>query len=107
VKAMQKIKKDDEIIVIAGRDKGKRGEVVGVLGAGKLLVSGVNLVKKNQRPNPYTNQPGGIVEIEAPIAGSNVAIYNDETGRADRVGIRVEDGKRVRFFKSNDALIDG
>ncbi len=103
---MQKIKKDDEVIVIAGRDKGRRGEVLKVLGNGRLLVSGINMVKKNQRPNPYTNQPGGIVDIEAPIAISNVAIYNDETGKADRVGVRVEDGKRVRYFKSNDALID-
>ena len=104
---MQKIKKDDEIIVIAGRDKGKRGDVIRVLDDGRLLVSGVNLVKKNQRPNPYSNQPGGIVDMEAPIAISNVAIYNDEMDKADRVGIRVEEGKRVRYFKSTGALIDG
>ena len=103
---MLKIKKDDEVVVIAGRDKGKRGDVIQVLGDGRLLVSGVNLVKKHQRPNPNIGQRGGIVEQEAPIQLSNVAIWNDEADKADRVGIRMEDGKRVRFFKSNDKVID-
>lgn len=103
---MLKIKKDDEVVVIAGRDKGKRGDVLKVLGDGRLLVSGVNLVKKHQRPNPNIGQRGGIVEQEAPIAISNVAIWNDEEDKADRVGIREEDGKRIRFFKSNSKAID-
>ncbi|TNF86937.1 MAG: 50S ribosomal protein L24 [Gammaproteobacteria bacterium] len=103
---MLKIKKDDEVVVIAGRDKGKRGDVLQVLGDGRLLVSGVNLVKKHQRPNPNIGQRGGIVEQEAPIDVSNVAIWNDEEDKADRVGIREEDGKRIRFFKSNSKAID-
>jgi large subunit ribosomal protein L24 len=103
---MLKIKKDDEVVVIAGRDKGKRGEVIRVLGGGRLLVSGVNLVKKHQRPNPNVGQRGGIVEQEAPINASNVAIWNDEAEKADRVGIREEDGKKIRFFKSNSKAID-
>ena len=103
---MLKIKKEDEVVVIAGRDKGKRGEVSQVLGNGKLLVSGVNMVKKHQRPNPNVGQRGGIIEQEAPIQASNVAIWNDDDEKADRVGIRVEDGKKVRFFKSNDKVID-
>lgn len=103
---MLKIKKDDEVVVIAGRDKGKRGDVIRVLDGGRLLVSGVNLVKKHQRPNPNVGQRGGIVEQEAPINASNVALWNDETEKADRVGIRVEGDKKVRFFKSNDKAID-
>jgi large subunit ribosomal protein L24 len=103
---MLKIKKDDEVVVIAGRDKGKRGDVLQVLGDGRLLVGGVNMVKKHQRPNPNIGQRGGIVEQEAPIDVSNVAIWNDEEDKADRVGIREEDGKRVRFFKSNSKAID-
>ncbi len=103
---MRKIKAEDEVIVIAGRDKGKRGEVLRVLDNERLLVGGVNIVKKHQRGDPNRNQQGGIIEKEAPIHVSNVAIYNDATGKADRVGVRVEDGKRVRFFKSDGALID-
>jgi large subunit ribosomal protein L24 len=103
---MAKIKKNDDVVVIAGRDKGKRGEVLEVRADGHLLVSGVNTVKKHQRPNPYLGQQGGIVDKEAPIDISNVAIYNAETGKPDRVGYRVEDGKKVRVFKSNSKLID-
>ncbi len=103
---MLKIKKDDEVVVIAGRDKGKRGDVLKVLDGGRLLVAGVNLVKKHQRPNPNVGQRGGIVEQEAPIDLSNVAIWNNETGKADRVGIRMDGDKKVRFFKSTDKVID-
>ena len=103
---MLKIKKDDEVVVITGRDKGKRGSVLRVLKDGRLLVGGVNMVKKHQRPNPQMGQPGGIVEQEAPIQASNVAIWNDEAERADRVGFRVEDGKKVRFFKSTNKVIE-
>lgn len=103
---MLKIKKDDEVVVITGRDKGKRGSVLRVLKDGRLLVGGVNMVKKHQRPNPQMGQPGGIVEQEAPIQASNVAIWNDEAEKADRVGFRVEDGRKVRFFKSSNKVIE-
>ncbi len=104
---MRKIQKEDEVIVIAGRDKGKRGAVTRVLAKDdKVLVSGVNIVKKHTRPNPQINEPGGIVDKEAPIAISNVALVNPETDKADRVGIRMENGKRVRYFKSTNSLVD-
>jgi large subunit ribosomal protein L24 len=102
---MLKIKKDDEVVMITGRDKGKRGNVLQVMKDGRLLVAGVNLVKKHQRPNPQAGQPGGIIEREAPVQASNVAIWNDETERPDRVGFRVEDGKKTRFFKSTNKVI--
>ena len=104
---MRKIRQEDQVIVIAGRDKGKRGEVVRVLDDDRLVVAGVNLVKKHQRANPQANQQGGIIDREAPIHVSNVAIYNEESDRPDRVGIRVEDGRRVRYFKSDGSLVDG
>lgn len=104
--AMRKIRKQDEIVVIAGRDRGKRGEVLEVVSKDKLLVSGINLVKKHSRANPVNNDPGGIKDIEAPIAVSNVALVNPETDKADRVGIREEDGKRVRYFKSTNTRVD-
>lgn len=99
---MAKIRQDDEVIVIAGKDKGRRGKVLKVLpDAGKVLVGGVNMVKKHVRPNPQRNVQGGIVEQEAALDISNVAIYNNSTDKADRVGYKVEDGKKVRVFKSN------
>jgi large subunit ribosomal protein L24 len=100
-----KIRSNDEIIVIAGKDKGKTGTVSKVLTNDKVLVDGVNLVKKHVKPNPQLQVEGGIVEQEAPIHVSNVAIYNSKTSKADRVGFRTEDGKKVRFFKSNNELI--
>ena len=103
---MRKIRREDQVIVIAGRDKGKRGEVVRVLDGDRLVVAGVNMVKKHQRANPQANQQGGIVDREAPIHVSNVAIYNEESDRPDRVGIRMEDGRRVRYFKSDGSLLD-
>jgi large subunit ribosomal protein L24 len=103
---MRKIKRNDAVIVITGRDKGKRGEVLSVRPDGRLVVAGVNVAKKHQRGNPNLGQPGGIVDKEAPIQASNVAIYNDETGKADRVGFRDEGGKKVRFFKSTKKPID-
>jgi len=103
---MLKIRKNDEVVVITGRDKGKRGTVLQVLSDGRLLVAGVNLVKKHTRPNPNAGQQGGIVQREAPIQASNVAIWNDESGRADRVGFRVDDGEKVRFFKSTSKVIE-
>jgi len=103
---MLKIRKDDEVVVLSGRDKGKRGDVLRVIDDDRLLVSGVNMVKKHQRPNPNVGQRGGIVEQEAPIQVSNVAIWNRETDKGDRVGFRVEDGKKIRFFKSTGKTID-
>ena len=103
---MKKIKSKDEVIVITGRDKGRRGEVLSVRSDGRLVVAGVNVAKKHQRGNPNAGQPGGIVDKEIPIQASNVAIYNSETGKADRVGFRVEDGKKVRYFKSTKKTID-
>jgi large subunit ribosomal protein L24 len=99
---MRKIRKGDTVIVIAGRDKGKRGDVTRVVDAEHVIVAGVNQVKKHQRPNPMKGEQGGIVTKEMPIHVSNVAIWNPVTGKPDRVGVRVlEDGRRVRFFKSN------
>ena len=98
---MLKIKKNDEVVVIAGRDKGQRGEVLDVRKDGRLVVAGVNLVKKHKKANPNSGEQGGIVDQEAPIQSSNVAIWNDEVEKPDRVGFRVEEGKKIRFFKSN------
>ena len=98
---MLKIKRDDEVIVIAGKDKGKRGSVQQVLDNGRLIVAGVNMVKKHVKANPNRGTQGGIVEQEAALHASNVAIWNPKTQKADRVGFRFEDGKKVRFFKSN------
>ena len=102
----RKIRRDDEVVVLAGKDKGKQGKVLKVLPSeDRLIVEGVNLVKKHQKPNPQLNVPGGIVEKEASIHVSNVAIVNPATGKADRVGFRFEDEKKVRFFKSNGELV--
>lgn len=104
---MQKIKKGDDVIVIAGKDKGKRGTVSRVLEEGRVLVDGVNMVKRHTKPNPNAQQAGGIIEKEASVDVSNVAIFNPVTGKADRVGFRVlEDGRKVRFFKSNNEVLD-
>tara|TARA_Y100000766_G_C18752264_1_gene529110 strand:+ start:112 stop:423 length:312 start_codon:yes stop_codon:yes gene_type:complete len=103
---MKKIKSEDEVIVLAGKDKGKRGKVTKVLDDGRVLVTGVNMIKKHTKPNPQAGVAGGIVEKEAPLQSSNIAIYNAATSKADRVGFRVEDGKKVRFFKSNNELIN-
>ncbi|WP_049724037.1 50S ribosomal protein L24 [Gilvimarinus polysaccharolyticus] len=102
---MRKIKSDDEIIVIAGRDKGKRGKVVRVMPNDKVIVAGINIVKKHQKPNPQMGVPGGIVEKEAAINVSNVAIYNAATGKADRIGFKVEGDKKVRVFKSTGEAV--
>jgi len=101
-----KIRRDDEIIVLAGKDKGKQGKVVKVIPASnRVVVEGVNLIKKHQKPNPQLGVTGGIVEKEASIHVSNVAIFNPATGKADRVGFRIEGEKKVRFFKSNGQVI--
>ncbi|MGH1487254.1 MAG: 50S ribosomal protein L24 [Cellvibrionaceae bacterium] len=104
---MRKIKRDDEVVVITGRDKGKRGKVVKILEDNRIIVSGVQMVKKHQKPNPQAGVPGGIIEKEAPIQISNVAIFNPATEKADRVGIKIlEDGKKIRVFKSNGEAVD-
>ncbi len=100
-----KIRRSDEVIVISGKDKGKRGKVKSVLSSGKAIVEGINLVKKHQKPAPALNQPGGILEREAAIQASNLALFNPVTAKADRVGFRFEDGIKVRFFKSNKKTI--
>ena len=104
---MRKIKKGDEVVVTTGRDKGKRGTVLRVVDPEYILVEGANRVKKHQRPNPMKNTTGGIVDKEMPLHVSNVAIFNPISKKADRVGTKVlDDGRRVRIFKSNGEVID-
>ena len=104
---MRKLKRDDEVIVTTGRDKGKRGTISRLVGNDKVIVAGVNLVKRHTKPNPNAGQPGGIIEKEAALSISNVAIFNPETNKADRVGIKLlESGDRKRVFKSNGQDID-
>ncbi|MBA2675101.1 50S ribosomal protein L24 [Ramlibacter sp.] len=98
---MEKIRKGDEVIVLAGKDKGKRGKVALRKDADHLLVEGINMVKKHTKPNPMKGATGGIVEKSMPIHQSNVAIFNPATGKADRVGIKQLEDKRVRIFKSS------
>jgi len=104
---MKKIKRDDEVIVTTGKDKGKRGKVLKVQDDGRVVVSGINMIKKHTKPNPMLGTPGGIVEKEAPIQASNVAIFNPQTGKADRVGFQIkEDGTKSRIFKSTNEAVD-
>jgi large subunit ribosomal protein L24 len=104
---MKKIRKGDQVVVTTGKDKGKRGTVLKVLDTGKVLVEGVNRVKRHTRPNPIKGQTGGIVDKEMPIQASNVALFNPVTGKGGRVGIRVlDDGRKVRYFKSNGEVAD-
>jgi len=103
----KKLKRDDEVVVIAGKDKGKHGKITRVMADGRLVVSGVQVVKKHQKPNPQMEIPGGIIEKEAPIDASNVAIWNASANKADRVGFKVlEDGKKVRVYKSSGEVIE-
>jgi len=104
---MRKIRKGDDVVVLTGRDRSKRGTVLRIVDADHLLVEGINRVKKHQRPNPAKGDTGGIIDKEMPIDMSNVALFNPVTKKADRVGIRqLEDGRRVRFFKSNGEVVD-
>jgi len=104
---MQKIKKGDDVVILTGRDRGKRGAVLRLEAPEHVVVEGVNKVKKHQRPNPMKNQTGGIVEKEMPIHVSNVALFNPQTKKADRVGVKtLDDGRRVRVFKSNGEMVD-
>ena len=103
---MKKIRKGDEVVVIVGRDKGRRGTVVKVLDDGHVVVEGVNMIKRHTKPNPQRQVQGGIVEKEAAIDLSNVMLWNPVTKKGDRIGVRsLDDGRKVRFFKSNGELI--
>jgi large subunit ribosomal protein L24 len=105
---MRKIRRDDEVIVIAGKDKGRRGKVMRVIEDGqRVIVGGVNLIKRHTKPNPARNVAGGIVEREAAVHISNVMLFNPLTKKGDRVGFRMlEDGRKVRYFKSNNEVVD-
>ena len=104
---MKKIRKGDEVVVIAGREKGRRGTVIKVLPDDRVLVENVNMVKRHTRPNPQRGIQGGVVEKEASLHLSNVMLWNPVAKRGDRIGIRtLADGRRVRFFKSNDEVVD-
>ena len=103
---MRKIITGDEVVILTGKDKGKRGKIQRIVDDNRVLVTGINIIKKHQKGNPQAGVAGGIVEKEAPIQISNVAIFNSATNKADRVGIKVEDGKKTRIFKSNGEVID-
>jgi large subunit ribosomal protein L24 len=103
---VEKIRKGDDVVVLVGRDKGKRGSVVQILDESKILIQGINRVKKHTKPNPMKGEQGGIVEKEMPIHRSNVALFNPITSKGDRVGIKVlEVGRRVRYFRSSGELV--
>ena len=104
---MRKIRTGDDIIVITGKDKGRRGTVLRVYDDERVLVEGINMVKKHQKPNPQAGVQGGIIDKEMPIAQSNLMLYNPQTKKGDRIGIRfLEDGRKVRFFKSYNEVVD-
>jgi large subunit ribosomal protein L24 len=104
---MNRIRKGDTVVIKTGREKGRTGTVIRVLEDDRVVVENVNMVKKHQKPNPTRGTPGGIVQKEAPIHASNVALWNPATKKADRVGFRkLEDGRKVRYFKSNDEVVD-
>ena len=103
---MNRIKKGDQVVVIAGKDKGKRGDVVRVAGD-KVVVANINVIKRHTKPNPQAGQPGGVIEREAPIHISNVMLFNPATGKGERVGIKVlEDGRKLRVFRSSGEAVD-
>lgn len=104
---MNRIRKGDEVIITAGKDKGRRSTVLRVITTGKLIIENVNVAKKHVKPNPQQGIGGGIVEREMPIDGSNVMLFNPATGKGGRIGYRrLEDGRKVRYFKSNNEVID-
>ena len=104
---MHRIRKGDDVVVIAGKDKGKRGSVLNVMPDGRLVVSDVNMVKRHTKPNPNRGVPGGIIEKEMPIEPSNIMLFNPQTSKGDRVGFKIlEDGRKVRYFKSTDEVVD-
>ena len=104
---MRRIKRGDDVIVITGKDKNRRGSVVRMIGQDRVIVEGINMVKRHTKPNPSRNVPGGIIEREASIHISNVMLYNPATEKGGRVGFRtLDDGRKVRFFKSNNEVVD-
>lgn len=104
---MRRVRIGDEVVVTAGRSKGKQGKVLRILGDERVIVEDVNMVKRHTRPNPTANKPGGIIEQEASMHISNVMLYNPVTEKGDRVGFKIlEDGRKVRYFRSNDEIID-
>jgi len=104
---MRKIRKGDQVIVLSGRDKGRRGAVLQVLADGRVVIESINMAKKHTKPNPQAGRPGGIIEKEMPLPLAKVAIWNGAAKKADRIGIKtLADGKRVRFFKSNGEMLD-
>ncbi len=104
---MNKIKTGDDVIIIAGKDKGKRGSVLKVIDNERVVVEGANMAKKHVKANPNAGESGGIIEKEMPLHISNVAVFNSAAGKADRVGIKIlEDRRRVRYFKSNNEVVD-
>jgi large subunit ribosomal protein L24 len=104
---MRRIRKGDEVVVIAGKDKGKRGNIMRVMPDGRVVVSDVNMVKRHTKPNPGRGVPGGIIEKEMSVDASNVMLYNPQTGKGDRVGFRtLEDKRKVRYFKSTSEVVD-
>ncbi len=104
---MNRIRQGDEVVVIAGKDKGRRGSVIRVYDDDRVLVEGVNVARKHQKPNPNAGVPGGIIEKEMPLDISNVMVYNAAADKGDRVGIRrLADGRKVRYFKSNNEVLD-
>lgn len=104
---MRRIRVGDEVIVTAGRSKGRQGKVLRILGNERVTVEGVNMVKRHTRPNPGANKAGGIIEQEAPVHISNIMLYNPARDRGDRVGFKtLDDGRKVRYFKSNDEVVD-
>ncbi|MGO9445509.1 MAG: 50S ribosomal protein L24 [Thiobacillaceae bacterium] len=104
---MERIRKGDQVIVLTGKDKGRRGSVLRVIEDGHVVVEGINRVKKHQKPNPIKGAPGGIVEKEMPLEASNVALFNPATQKGDRIGFKaLEDGRKVRVFKSNGEMVD-
>ncbi|VAW93692.1 LSU ribosomal protein L24p (L26e) [hydrothermal vent metagenome] len=104
---MNKIKTGDDVIIIAGKDKGKRGSVLKIIDNERVVVEGANLAKKHVKPNPNAGESGGIIDKEMPLHISNVAVFNSAAGKADRIGIKVlEDRRRVRYFKSNNEVVD-
>ena len=103
---MNRIRKGDQVIVTAGKDKGKKGEVVRVAGD-KVVIANINIIKRHTKPNPQAGQPGGVIEREAPIHISNVMLFNPATGKGERVGFKVlEDGRKLRVFRSSGEAVD-
>jgi large subunit ribosomal protein L24 len=104
---VNKIRKGDDVMVLAGKDKGKRGSVQRIVDGGRVLVDGVNVVRRHVKPNPMRGTQGGIVDQERSVHISNVALYNPQTNKPDRIGVRsLEDGTKVRYFKSNGEVVD-